>query len=285
MPPLTAESRELTKDSTHYVAQLRVNAEERRRQQVGQDPSLLFGTALFAQMVASDLARNTVAPQPIDDEVTEAGDESDVTSALAEQGQGLLGLSGGLASVAPLGAAVAVLTGVPSSGGNNGLTIRPVEPQPEAQTPPADEPESAQNSSFLGRSVSGFQSGQRPQPEGAADADPMAEAAAAQATAAEAPQQFASAGGGTPFVVSPTAPVVEAAATRFSARPDADDAQNAAGNAPASTASSRTSTRGADLDALLGDVQAPVVSALSSSASVSETLMNGVVGIERLATT
>lgn len=190
--------------ATHLAA----SEEQRRRVGSMQDPSLLFGAAVFAQMVAGDLARETGLASDEGDEF-EGGEGADDQNVLAmDEAQGLFGtVAGSATGLMPIAGGVAVLAGVPGSGSD---ATSQLGSGSAANTPAeAVQEENPQQNSVLARNVSTVRNGGRPSPDGAQETSPDREAAGAQASASETQQQFAGAGGANPFVPpSPQAPDV-----------------------------------------------------------------------------
>ncbi len=201
--PQTASTLKLL--SGDLASNLSLNESQRRRIAAAQDPSLLFGTAVFAQMVAADLARG--ASESVTDLVGEesGADAEGVDKLIPEETDGLFGaLAGSVSGIAPALGGAAVLATAPGSGSDAGALFSSGSSGNANPEMTRDEPEQQQQGSVLARNASSLRNGGRPDPEGVQQASPGQEAAGAQASAAEAQQQYAGAGGANPFV--PSAP-------------------------------------------------------------------------------
>lgn len=202
-------------------ASLRANRIERRRQDAPQDPSLLFGATVFAQLVAVDLARGSV--DSTEQMMTEsgAGEETEDSAALAEDANGLMAAAAPSTGLLPLAAGASVIAGFPAAGGDSSSPApRAGEASADGSTAPvADEPAP----SVFARNVAAVRNGGQPSTDGAMEADPAREASDVQSAAAEAPQQFTGAGGGSPFVITPNG--LAASREAFAARQEQGEAR------------------------------------------------------------
>jgi len=117
-------------------------------------------------------------------------------------------LAGSVSGIAPALGGAAVLATAPGSGSDAGSLFSSGSGNNANPEMTNEEPEQQQQGSVLARNASALRNGGRPDPEGAQQASPEQEAAGAQASAAEAQQQFAGAGGANPFV-PPTPSVPE----------------------------------------------------------------------------
>jgi len=241
--PQTASTLKLM--SGDFASILNFNESQRRRIAVAQDPSLLFGAAVFAQMVAADLVRGTPG-LVLDLAEEEIGADADSIDALvSEEAEGLFGaLAGSMSGIAPALGGAAVLATVPGSGSDAGSLFTSGSGSNANTDMMNEEPEQQQQQgSVLARNASSVRNGGSPDADGAQQASPEQEAAGAQASAAETQQQFAGAGGANPFVpptpsTPPTPEVPQAptmAAQQGAASTEQAALQRVGGDTPASS--------------------------------------------------
>lgn len=242
--------------STEFQWSLYSNGVERRRQNAAADPALMVGTIVFAQMVAADLARDAMAQEAGHFTDAESGEDTENSLAQAEilEGDGLFGEMMSNGTIVPIAAGAALAGRVPGSGSDAASVLaKPDQNTGESAAAEGDDQGSGSNSSYILRSASALQNGGQPDPDGAREANPTQEASAAQSTAqstaADAPQQFAGAGSGSPFGAGvPPAPVNPMPAEREPVTPAVDAStpaspmQNAAVPASGDAASSQADT-------------------------------------------
>lgn len=250
-----------------FVASLSANSEQRRRLSGLQDPSLLFGTAVFAQMVAADLVRESqlAAEDLLLSEEGADADELQVSS--VEEAQGLFGsISSSAAGLTPLIGGAAMVGSLPGSS-SNAASVLSSGSGGNTAGEVAQEPDAAQNS-FFARNFNALQNGGSPDANGAGQVSPSQEADGAQAAAASAQEQYASAGGASPFATPPTpeAPVMMSGQSQMqnsTASPDGVETQQAAplGAQPAAADAAPEFNSAQEMSLNAGQMASPVSSA------------------------